>query len=117
MTHTEFYLQYTELSQQEINQAFISACAFSNLKAAKHLLFSKEPPFNVEWETNKFSAFKVACLNQNEEIVAFLVNEMNIEKSYEIEEFLANKKNPYAESLFMERDMPKNNTKNKLLKI
>lgn len=117
MTHTEFYLQYTELSQDEINMAFISACAFSNLKAAKYLLFSEEPPFNAQWDKNKFSAFKVACLNQNDEIIAFLVNEMKIESNYEIKEFLENKKNPYASSLFLNRDIPKSNIKHKLLKI
>ncbi len=115
--HTEFYLTYTELSQEEINQAFLHACAFDNIKAARHLLFSSEPPFNAQWDKVKNGAFKVSNLNNNEASLHFLIMEMNIKKDYEIESFLEFRKNPYAESLFLERDMPKREKKDTRLKI
>lgn len=115
--HTEFYLTYTELSQEEINQAFLHACAFDNIKAARHLLFSNEPPFNAQWDKVKHGAFKISNLNNNEESLHFLIMDMNISKDYEIQSFLDFRKNPYAESLFLERDMPNNKNKAKTLKI
>ena len=115
--HTEFYLTYTELSQEEINQSFLHACGFDNIKAAKHLLFSKEPPFNAEWDKVKHSAFKISNLNNNEKSLYFLIMEMKIDKDYEIESFLKFRKNPYAESLFLERDMTKKDKKTTRLKI
>lgn len=118
MIHTKLYLDYAEMSQQEINNAFICACGASNMKSLKYLLNSHEAPVNVNWEEVKFRAFKSACFNSRKEVVKFLIVDMKLEKNKEIEEFLESNKNPYAESLFLEQSLIQNNIKkNIFLKI
>ncbi len=114
---TEFYLDYTQLSQDEINKAFISSCAVSNLKAAEHLLFSKEPPFNAQWDIVKFSAFKVSCFNNNEDVLKFLIIKLNMEKSFEVDEFLDQPGNKMASKLFLDRNLNFSNNKKIFNKI
>jgi hypothetical protein len=115
--HTKFYLHYAELSQKEINQSFLIACAYSNTKDIEYLMFSKESPFNAQWEEVKFPAFKISCLKNHYEVLKFLINDMKLIKDFEIEDFLTTHKSPLAEKLFLERDIIKNKNITSKIKI
>jgi ankyrin repeat protein len=87
------------------NQGIISACLYDQLEIIRFLLTSPLLSEHSDVHVNNEIVFKSACIQGRDSIVAFLINEMQIPQNDEINDYFKTWPHPYAEKLFLQRDL------------
>ena len=103
---SKYFLDYNNLDQQMINKEFISACTRGNTEQMEYLCFSNELPIKAQYEKASviLSALRVSILLEKQDSLNFLINTLNISKTFEVEQLLEQHKSPIALSMFLNRD-------------
>ncbi len=117
---SKYFLDYHNLNQEMINKEFINACARGNIEQIKYLTSSDELEIKADYLKQSVinSAFRVSILLEKEDSIRYLINDLQIEKSEDIEKNLETNPNPLALSLFLNRDIKSSKSlKNKRNKI
>ncbi len=117
---SQYFLDYHNLNQEMINKEFINACSRGNVNQIKYLISSNELEFKAEYLKPSVlnSAFRVSVLLEKEESISYLITDLQIPKSKDIEKILEQYPNPLAFSLFLNREIkPSNSLKNNKNKI
>lgn len=91
-------LDYSNNTQEELNEYFIAMCKLQNLDKIKYILES--PKFNgvirPEIHIGNDTGFKWLMRRESTEIIDYLIFQYNIEKTRDIEAMLSVENNDYA---------------------
>ncbi len=87
---------------------FMRACSDGHVEVVRYLLTSSDLKENANIHEGNDAGFKGAFLNKKLDIIQFLVFDMNIDKTKEIENFLAEYSNEQVENMFILRELNEN---------
>lgn len=104
LTSTELPIN-AEINYQN-NQGLINACLYNQLETMRFLLKSPLLSEHSDMHVSNEIVFKSACIQGRDSIVDFLINEMKIPQNDEICDCFKTWPHPYAEKLFLQRDLP-----------
>lgn len=89
------------------NQGLINACLYDRLEIMRFLLKSPLLAIHADIHVSDEIIFKSACIQGRDSIVEFLINEMKLPQNQEIIDYFKAWPHPYAEKLFLQRDLHK----------
>lgn len=69
-------IDYTKLSQADLNNELVKACESGDLELAKYLTTSKDLPFHADISHNKWTAVKLATASGHIEIVKHFLDDI-----------------------------------------
>lgn len=96
------------LTQTELNYALVKSCIKGNLDEVKILLTSPEFRFHADIHCGKDSPFERASMNNNKELLNFLIFDMNIKRTVSIDNIIEQPNNEFILKMFIARDLKKN---------
>ena len=111
MSNPEFYEKLKNSNEKELNQVLISACYDGNLEVVQYVLTSEDLSEHANIHYNRDNPFYWILFKGHVDIIEYLVNDFNIEKTTLIEHHLDSFKNKDLASkvkeMFNSRDINK----------
>lgn len=98
---------YMILSKKELNVMFKDACAQDDLGEVKYLLTSPDLKEYADIHDDNDYGFKLACFKGYLNIIKFLIFDINIKKTEQIEKYLTKNPNEQVKNMFKIRELNK----------
>ena len=88
MINTKDKNKYKTLTPKQLNEVFISSCQKGHLEIVKYLLTSPDLKEHANIHADNDEGFIWACAYGQLEVVKYLIQDMSIEKTKHIEDYL-----------------------------